>query len=176
MRIILFLFISLVLYGAGYDPLLIRAQASMFPKIILLDKEIANKTVDGTIAFHIVYSPEEYSQAKEFKKMVETQYKGRLGEFRLNAELISADDISLSHHATAYMLFDISGNKTRALVHSAAKNHRICFAYHYKDFDNNVLISLLVKEKTYIYLNKAALKDYEINFIPVFYKIVKVIE
>ena len=39
-----------------------------------------------------------------------------------------------------------------------------------------VLVSLLMKEKTYIYLNKRAVNRYAIRFMPAFYKIVRVQE
>ncbi|MEJ2213703.1 MAG: hypothetical protein P8Y20_06505, partial [Gammaproteobacteria bacterium] len=58
----------------------------------------------------------------------------------------------------------------------ASKHNRVAFSYDYKDIKNNFLISLFVKEKTYIYLNKKALVDYDIKFLPLFYKIVKVLE
>lgn len=176
MRILLFLLLAITLFGSDYDMLLMRAQASMFPKIILLDKDIAAKTFNGTVSLKIVYSDDEQGQAIEFKKLIDNQYHGKLGDFHLSAELDNIDNISVSDNATAYMFFGVSGSRKRTLIQNAAKRHRICFGYDYKDFNHNVLISLLMKEKTYIYLNKASLHDYEISFIPVFYKIVKVLE
>lgn len=174
--LILLLLFVMSLIGSEYDTLLMRAQASMFPKIILLDKDISAKTNAGTVTLKIVYAGNEEMAAKSFKKLIDAQYKGQLGDFRLNTDLADIDDISSSDHSTAYMFFDVSGSKKRALIQNAAKNNRLCFGYDYKDFDQNILISLLIKEKTYIYLNKSSLHNYNINFIPVFYKIVKVLE
>lgn len=176
MRILLLLLFSLTLFAKGYDSLLMRAQASMFPKIILLDKDISSKILNGTVSLKIIYNDDEQSQAKEFKQLIETQYQGKLGDFHLNTEMAHINDITTSDNATAYMIFSMTGNKKYSFVQNAAKHHRICFGYDYKDFDQNILISLLMKEKTYIYLNKSSLHNYDINFIPVFYKIVKVLE
>ena len=58
----------------------------------------------------------------------------------------------------------------------ASGNQRICFSYNHNDLDNGSLISLQLKEKVYIYLNKNKLNEYDIKFKPVFYNIVKLVE
>jgi len=62
------------------------------------------------------------------------------------------------------------------VVSHASSNNRIVFSYNYTDFKYDALISLHVKEKTYIYLNKSTVKLYGINFLPIFYKITKIFE
>ena len=65
-------------------------------------------------------------------------------------------------------------DKKPVILHSI-NNNRICFSYHYKDFDDGTLISLFLKEKTYIYINKSFINVYSIKFVPIFYKIAKAI-
>ncbi|MCK9373969.1 MAG: hypothetical protein M0P91_12310 [Sulfuricurvum sp.] len=176
MRRLFLLFYSVSLFSADYDPLLMRAQASIFPKIILLDQDVSKKTLNGSISLKVIYDGSERLQAKELKQLVDGQYKGKIGGYNFETELVHIDNFSASDDATAYILLDAADPKKRSVIARAAKNHRICFGYNYKDIENNILISLLMKEKTYIYLNKSALHEYTINFTPVFYRIVKVIE
>jgi len=176
MRRLLPLLYSISLFSADYDPLLMRAQASIFRIIVLLDQDIAKKTVKGSISLKVIYDASERMQAKEFKKLVDGQYNGKIGGYPFETEIINIDNFSASDDATAYILLDAADSKKKNIIAHASKNHRICFGYSYKDLDNNILISLLMKEKTYIYLNKSALHEYSINFTPVFYKIVKVTE
>jgi len=61
------------------------------------------------------------------------------------------------------------------VVGHALNNKRIVFAYSYADLEDGALISLHVKEKTYIYVNKSIVKKYGVNFLPIFYKIIKVL-
>jgi len=175
MRIFLIFLFFVSLHASEYDQLLLRAQAVMYPKIILLDKGIKDKIKDNTISLSIVYNTEEVKQAKEFKKMIDDKHKSKLGTYKLDVILLNTDKLSASTISTSYYIFDASGNKKRNIISQATDNNRICFSYNYKDFSFNTLIGLLLKEKTYIYLNKSVIKDYSIKFVPIFYKIVKVI-
>ncbi len=176
MRLLLLLFFSIELLAMNIDPLLLKAQASIFPKIMLLDTDISNKTKEKKLILSIVYTDKEYSTAIKLKNMIEAEYKEKLGELQLEVRLDDIKAFSLKNDAAAYYIFDASSSKTKQVVSHAKKEHRICFGYNYKDFDQNILISLFVKERTYIYLNKSALHEYGIKFTPIFYRIAKVIE
>ena len=163
-------------HAYDYDPLLMRAQASIFPKIILLDKELDRKVASGQVVITILHSSEEEGVALQIKGLIEDQYKNNLGKQTLFVNIADFEQFDESHVATAYFLLkgtEVLRNKVTAY---AAKQKRLAFSYDYKDFESNALVSVLVKEKTYIYLNKAAIHDYDIKFLPLFYKIVKVIE
>lgn len=176
MRLLFLLFLGIELMALSVDPLLLKAQASIFPKIMLLDTDISNKTKDKKLILSIVYTDKEYVSAKTFKEMIETEYQDKLGELVLEVHLDNIKMFASTNDAAAYYIFDASSIKMMDVISHAKKKHRICFGYNYKDFDQNTLISLFVKEKTYIYLNKSALHEYGIKFTPIFYRIAKVIE
>lgn len=167
---------SKTLYAFDYDPLLIRAQASIFPKIVLLDKDLDKKVLEDKIVISILHGDGEYQVANEIKALIEKQYKKNLGKSRLEINIVdyeAFDDIAMS---TAYFILKGASLYRDKVTAYAASKQRLVFCYDYKDFDNNALVSVLVREKTYIYLNKKAIHDYDIKFLPLFYKIVKVIE
>lgn len=174
MRLFLLLFFTVNLMALSIDPLLLKAQASIFPKILLLDKDINTKLVGDTLLLNIVYTDSESKNAQRLKSMIENEYKSNLGELEFTIRLTNIKKFSQKDAVSAYYMFDASSSEMQKVINHASKEHRICFGYSYKDFDNNILVSLFVKEKTYIYLNKAALDKYDIKFIPIFYKIVKV--
>ncbi len=159
-----------------YDPLLMRAQASIFPKIILLDKELDRKVMLDQIVIHVVYGRHEKNVAMDIKALIQNQYENNLGKRRLKVDLISFDMFHESDVATAYFILKGARDQRDQVTEFAAKQQRLVFSYDYKDFESNALVSVLMKEKTYIYLNKSAIHDYGIKFLPLFYKIVKVIE
>ena len=168
--------ISVQVNAFEYDPLLMRAQASIFPKIILLDKDIASKVTGDKVIIEILHSSDDAVVADKVKTLIEKQYKHRLGNRKL---LIKINDFSVfneSEVATAYIVLKGSPEFHSSITRHAADNNRLVFSYDYRDFSNNVLVSVLMKEKTYIYLNKSEIHRYGINFQPLFYKIVKVIE
>ena len=174
--IFLFMVLPFSVSAITYDPLLLRAQASMFPKIILLDQQVANKTRDGRITISIVSTEEDLLVAQEFKDAIENKYNNKLGSNALVVNVIMFKEFDSNVLSTAYIVLNGSGLMYQSVVNHASKNDRIVFSYGYADFDKNSLISLLVKEKTYIYLNKSAVKLYDIKFLSAFYKIAKIIE
>ena len=173
---LLCLFLSHHVFAYDYDPLLIRAQASIFPKIIMLDKNISLKTNGGSISIAIISSDQDTSTAQQIKNDILNKYKNGLGQKTLKVNLISFKQLASTDKATAYYMLKASKKQHTKVTSFAAAKNRIVFSYDYKDFKSNALISILVKEKTYIYLNKSALHEYNIKFLPLFYKIAKIIE
>lgn len=159
-----------------YDPLLMRAQASIFPKIILLDKDLENKVSNNEVIIEILHSTQEKNTALKIKELIEDQYKNNLGKNNLIILLKDFESFDGSVNSTAYIMLRGTHELHKKVTSHAASQQRLVFSYDHKDFENNSLISMLVKEKTYIYLNKPAIHDYDIKFLPLFYKIVKVIE
>ncbi len=180
-KIILKIFLVLILvskqaFAFDYDPLLIRAQASIFPKIILLDKDLDKKVMENKVVISILHGNGEYEIALNIKSLIEGQYKKNLGKNELKINVLDYRKFDDSTVSTAYFILKgASTYREQVTAHAASKN-RVVFSYDYKDFESNALISVLVREKTYIYLNKNAIHDYDIKFLPLFYKIVKVIE
>ena len=168
--------LTLRLFALELNPILLRAQASIFPKIMLLDKDVSEKTPNGAVTLAIVYNTHEKEYAQNFKRLVDKEYGGSIDSYKFEVTLLDVNDQTPLKIATSYYFFDLEEARKGKLLTKAMQSKRICFAYDYKDFKENALISLILKEKTYIYLNKTSLNDYDVKFIPIFYKIVKAIE
>jgi len=166
MRIFLFLILTINLMANSFDSLLLKTQAMIFPKIILLDKDIKSKIFDNKIVFSIVYTESELSKAEQLKSMIDKEYMSKLDKYDFEVQLINEKQFFEDTRSTSYYLFNSS-------IVTKYKKNRIYFGYDYKNLNENILISLFVKEKTYIYLNKIALSKYNIRFLPVFYKIAR---
>jgi len=159
-----------------YDPLLLRAQASIFPKIILLDKDLSKKVPGNKIMLTIVSIENEKHVAQHLQGLLEDKYRDGLGNKDLVVNTTTFEDYDKKLQATAYIVLQGPEPLFKDVVSHASSNNRIVFSYNYTDFKYDALISLHVKEKTYIYLNKYTVKLYGINFLPIFYKITKIIE
>ena len=177
MRYFLLILLTVKLFALEYDPLLLRAQASIFPKIMLLDTSVSKKNLNKDLTLCVVYSEDESEQANFLKEYIDKQYKNKLGKSKFNVKLQPINNFNETDTvADAYFIFNASRDKEQEVIKYASANQKISFGYNYMDFDKDILISLHVKEKTYIYLNKSAISNYDIKFMPIFYNIVKVLE
>ena len=159
-----------------YDPLLLRAQASLFPKIVLLDRHLDQKAPDGEVMLTIVSTGADRHVAQQLQKIIEGKYGNSLGNNNMTVTVTTFEDFDPKYLATAYILLQGSEPLFKKVVSHASSNKRIVFSYSYADFKYDSLISLYMKEKTYIYINKSTVKLYGVSFLPVFYKITKILE
>ena len=60
-----------------------RAEATIFPKIILLDEELSNKTRGNEIIINILYREGDLETAEKLKSLIEEQYAENLGNLPL---------------------------------------------------------------------------------------------
>lgn len=158
-----------------YDPLLLRAQASIFPKIILLDQDLARKSIANKVVITIVSTSQDFDIAIQLRKSIAAKYGDTLGNNELSIEITSFDDFNKKDLSTAYILLQGSKLLFENVVSHASSHNRIVFSYSYTDFRYDSLISLYLKEKAYIYVNRSTVQKYGISFLPVFYKIIKII-
>jgi len=168
--------LALPVQAASYDDLLLKAQATIFPKIVLLDKEIAQKAVDNKILITIVYSQGDFSVAQQLHDLIRAKYQNRLGRYELEVTLQPFAQVENEVLATAYFVLSGGSGLVKSFSDYAAAQQRLVFSYDYRDFKNNALLSVLLKEKTYIYLNKQSIDSYNVKFVPMFYKVVKLFE
>ena len=159
-----------------YDPLLLRAQATIFPKIILLDQDIEKKLNNDEVVIAIVSTIYDQYVAKKLKVLIENKYGTSLGSKKLTVNIKTFDKVDNASLATAYIVLEGGALNIKQVVSYASSHERAVFSYSYSDFEYDTLISLYVKERAYVYLNKSAIKLYGIRFMPVFYKITKPIE
>lgn len=64
------IFVNLA-YGYSYNDILLKAQASIFPKVMLLDKKLDTKLVGGKIIYTIAYEQSDYNTALEVNKLID---------------------------------------------------------------------------------------------------------
>lgn len=171
MRILLLL---TLLYGAAfgyiYNDLLIKAQSDIFPKLLLLDKKLNEKLVDGKIIYAVIYEEDDRKTAQKVRDEVIAQHSDRLGEYPFEIQLIRFDEIGKDFYATAVYTLNI-GDNIHALVNKALSGGMITFSYDINNLKSGVLLSMMIEKSTVLYLNKNYLKNYPVDFIDPLYQI-----
>ncbi len=167
------LLLTSTLFGYSYNELLIQAQSSIFPKILLLDKKLDKKLVDGRIVYTIVCEENDYYIAEKLRDMMNTQYQNHLGNYTFEVNILLFSQVNTNTKATAiYVLNSDTGvEKVTQLVKTLGC---ITFAYDIANLQHGVLLSLMVEKSTVLYLNKQGLRIHNVDFAKSLYQIVRI--
>lgn len=173
--VLLSLIFANLAYGFSYNDILLKAQASIFPKIILLDKKLKNKLVNGEIVYTIVYEKIDYFTALEISSFIEKNYKGYFGGHPYKINLVQFSDISTQSQASVIHVLN-SNTNIEKVAEIAKKKRIITFSYDIDNLKNGLLFSLMLEKSTVIYINKENLYTKDIEFVDSLYQIVKFID
>lgn len=169
-----FVFVNFV-YAFSYNDILLKAQASIFPKIILLDKKLNNKLIDGKIVYTIVYEKDDYNTALEINKFIDANYKGLFNEYAYKINLVEFSDLSNETEASA--IYVLNSDKYIKKAAEVAKHKGIVtFAYDINNLKNGLLFSLMIEKSSVLYLNKENLYTQTVNFVDSLYRIIKFVD
>lgn len=164
------------LYGAGYDSTLLKAHAKLLPKIILLDKGLDQKLVNGKVKVTIVAGPKDMASASEFKNMINGFYQGHIMQLPLEVEIEDINSLDLSKQTSAVYILSLPSNELQKALKLAKKEKVVSFVYNLDDLSKGALVSVRVESKTVIYFNRQAWEPDAIQLRPEFFKVVRAYE
>jgi len=172
-KVLLFIFIlKLSLLSYNYDKLLLKAQTSIFPRLILLDHDISKKTYNNTIILTLVYHPSDIQKVKDIQKCIEKKYK-KLDRYKLKVQIKEFKDLDESIKTSALFILKSVDEDIKKSVEIAQKKHIILFSYELDYLKKGALISLYIEDESNIYFNNKANDIYKIEFLDIFYQIVR---
>jgi hypothetical protein len=173
MRLLLLsVLLSTALFGVNSNPLLLRAQASIFPKLILLAKEPKAFHVGGTIVFAIIHETSDTITANKLKALMQQQYGGVIEGFPFKVTLIQYSKLDETVQASAIMALH-SDRHIGEPVELAIKKNIISFVGDAADLYKGYLFALNLERSTVIYMNKPMLPAYRIEFTDTLYQVVR---
>ena len=135
--ILIFLILSATAYGYSYNKILIKAQASVFPKILLLDKELDKKLIDNKIVFIIAYEEDDRDTAAYIQRLLLQHYRNFLSTHRFETKIVEFSKISHYTEATAIYALNSETNinsLSNALYLEYSRTIPIVNANHIEDF------------------------------------------
>ena len=166
------LLVVVPLFASSYSPLLLRAQASIFPKLLLLAKEPEKLLVKGGIVFAIVYEDEDRESAFGLKTLMEQQYKGTIEGYPFKVILIQFTELNERLECSAVMALH-SDKYMDEPVKLAIKKKIVSFVADAVYLKEGYLFSLNLERSTVIYMNKPMLPYYGIEFSDTLYHVVR---
>jgi hypothetical protein len=171
--VLLFLIFQGIASAYSYNALLLKAQAAVFPKMLLLDKKLSEKLINGKIVMTIVYEEHDLFSALELKKLMIDNYGETLEKYPFEIKMIEYSDVSAQMRSTALFLLN-SERDLSQLASRAMANGVITFVYSNADLRKGFLFSLVIEKSTVIYLNKRVLQHLDVDFVDALYQIVRI--
>ena len=172
--LVLFFTLSVGVYGYTYNETLIKAQAAVFPKILLLDKKLNTKLINNKILFIIAHEESDTTTAQNIQNMLQRQYKNNLLDYTLEVKTLEFSKISQNTDATAIYILN-SQRYINTLSKISASKNMITFTYDINNLKEGFMFSLVLEKNTALYINKESFKTDKINFVDSLYEIVKFI-
>lgn len=174
-KIFLFLTLVTVVYAHNYNEVLLKAQASIFPKIMLLDKKLSEKLIEGKIVYTIVYAKNDYQTALDIAKFIDKNYHGFFDEYAYKINLVEFSD--LSKETQVSVIYALKSDINIQRVAKIAKEKGIVsFSYDLDNLKEGLLFSLLLEKSTVLYLNKENLDTQKVDFVDSLLQMVKFID
>jgi len=165
--LLLCIFLVHSVYAYIYNDLLVKTQATIFPKIILLDQNLSHKLQDGTIVFAIVYEKDDLYMAQSIKKMMEKSYDHLLDGYPFQIELLEASQIGeITKKVTAFYVLHLCEQAIVEVSKVASSKHIITFSYDLDNLRKGLLFSVAMEQSPTFYINKKNLYAENVNFVP----------
>lgn len=177
MKKILFLYLTLLsfAFGYNYDELILKAQASIFPKIILLDKKIEDKLIDGKIVYTIVYNKTDHHTALSIEKFINNNFNGTLDKYNYKINLVEFTNFSNETEASAVYVLNLDEHIEK-IADIAKDKGIISFSYDINNLRKGLMFSLVIEKSTVLYLEKDNLYTSKIDFIDALLQMVRFVE
>jgi len=167
MKLLILLFlISSSLFSFTINESLLKIHATLVPKLYLMDYKFQDKLKENTISIALVYNENEYHDARDLQRMINSRYKNGIKTYKVKAILVTYKKIS-SINANVYYLFPANKKEVQHVISKANLNNALTFAYLKDDLKYGVMISLNISKKIKPLLNLEAIKRHNIALRPV---------
>lgn len=173
--ILLLLTLVNLAFAYNYDDVLLKAQASIFPKIMLLDKKLPSKLIDGKIVYTIIYDKTDYLTAVEIKDFINTKYKGHLDKYDYKINLVEFDNFSDKTEASAIYVLKL-GKYVKQIADIAKIKGVISFSYDIDNLRQGLMFSLSIEKSTVLYLERENLYTKKVDFVDSLLQMVKFVD
>ncbi|WP_428739710.1 hypothetical protein, partial [Sulfurimonas sp.] len=148
---------------------------AIFPKIILLDKKLDNKLINGKIVYTIVYDASDVLTAKSIKEFIDKKFDGHLGVYKYTINLVEVDNFSVETPTSAVYILNLQKD-IQKIADIANVKGIISFSYDINNLKKGLMFSLVIEKSTVLYLTKENLYTKKVVFVDALLQMVRFIE
>jgi hypothetical protein len=177
MKKIFFIYLTLttIVFGYNYDDVILKAQASIFPKVLLLDKRIESKLINGKIVYTIIYDDSDYLTALSIEKLINKNFKGQLDKYEYSVNLIDYRNFTDKIATSAIYVLNLNKH-IKKIAKIANEKGIISFSYDINNLKKGLMFSLVIEKYTILYLKREILLIEKIEFVDALLQMVKFVE
>lgn len=165
----LFLILSLQLLATQYEPTVLKLEAKLFPKMILLNEGL-DKTSDS-LHIYIVTKEWDLNAAEELKSNIESYYPQKISGKKVVVEIKEFN--KLKNLPDALIVLHHSKDELIKIARWANRHKVMSLAYDPAYMEYGLLASLYIGKSTKPYLNKKIIQKYGFKFNPYLLKLSK---
>lgn len=147
--------------------------ARVLPSIILMDRQIDQKTPPGVLEIAVLHLAEDRINAERFAALLEQTHPNGVGSYKVSARALSYAELKTAPAAAGYYLLPADQASITRAIDAAIAQSRVSFAYEESLVRSGVLASLSVGRKTTPYLNTDTIAKSRILFNPTLIGIAK---
>lgn len=154
--------VSATLFAKQYDTIVFDIEAKLFPKMVLLEKNIQMKSAQEVVL--VIFAQEvDFEAANELKNKIMQKYSKGI----LNKEIVVRVETFNAYNCFNIDAVIVLGHEKKSVQKIASwanKNKILSFAYDPADLENGILASIYIGKTTKPYLNAEVIKTYNFEF------------
>ena len=169
---VLLMLIVLPLSSQSYNEHILKIEANIIPRIILMDYNVEDKLVDGKITIAVLHNPTDMVTAQKIEKFLKEKYPNGLKHYPIAVRLLPYTALTEhSPRATLYYLMDSNLANIKNAIGIANRYRALAFSHDAQNLRYGAHISLRIDKKIIPYINPASLKESKISLRPALFAI-----
>ncbi|BCD62032.1 hypothetical protein NitYY0826_C0900 [Nitratiruptor sp. YY08-26] len=177
--VLIFIFTSQI-FAYQYNALLLKTQVALYPKIIVLDKNIEKNIQDHKIDFAVIYEDVDELVAQKLQESIYKKFSTGIENFSLEVKTLNISDClsdnSCVEKTDAIYVLKIAPQRLKRVAQMIRGKNIYSFTYDKKDLEEGFLINVSIEKRVQIYINKKVLLENSFQFANTFYNIARIIE
>ena len=181
MRVAVWLLIFCLYLGAyEYNTMLLKFQSSIYPKLMLFDRNIDKNVPDKIVDFYIVCDKVDLFSAELFREKLYKKYASGLQGFKFAVEILNPNqlfaDKRVINNIDALYVMKLEEEEIKKVARLIDRKNIYSFTYAKEDLFYGFLFNVSLKKDVEIFIYKDVLLKNRFDFVDTLFRVAKIVE